>query len=61
MKVLWSRSGGAENKLPLGTAVEITNYGSGSFLFTTDVKIFYRKKSWLLKKVKKGTVISKVF
>jgi hypothetical protein len=37
--VLWSRSRGAEFKLPPGAGAEITNCGSGSFLFTTDLKI----------------------
>jgi hypothetical protein len=36
---------GAENKLPPGAGAEITNCGSssGSFLFITDLKKFYRK------------------
>jgi hypothetical protein len=40
---LWSRtqSPGAEIKLPLGAAIKIC--GSGSFLFTADLKNFYRK------------------
>ncbi len=45
--VLWSRSRGAEIKVP--PEAEITNCGSSSFLFTTDLKKFYRKKSWMLK------------
>ncbi len=54
-----AESQGAEIKLPPGggAGVEITNCGSGSssgsfesFLFIQDVKKFYRKKSWLLKK-----------
>jgi hypothetical protein len=38
-------SRGAEIKLPPGAGAEITNFGSGSFLFTgtTDFKKFYRK------------------
>jgi hypothetical protein len=44
---------GAEIKLPPGDGAEITKCGSssGSFLFTTDLKKLYRKKSWLLKKL----------
>jgi hypothetical protein len=30
---------------PPRAGAEITNCGSGSFLFTTDLKKFYRKKS----------------
>jgi hypothetical protein len=41
--VLWSRSQGVEIKLPL--QADITNCSSGSFLFTTDLKKFYVKKS----------------
>jgi hypothetical protein len=37
-------------KLPPGAGAEITNCGSGSFLFTTDLKNFIEKKSRLLKK-----------
>jgi hypothetical protein len=43
--VLWSRSQGAEIELPPGAGAEIINCGSGSFLFVTDVKKFYTKKS----------------
>jgi hypothetical protein len=46
--VLWSRSPGAEIKVPPES--EIMNCGSGSLLFTAELKKFYRKKSWLLKK-----------
>jgi hypothetical protein len=42
---------GAEIKLPRGAGADITNCGSGSFIFIKDLKKFYRKKSWLLKKV----------
>ncbi len=38
------RSQGAEITLPPGAGAEIMNCGSGSFLFTTDLKKFYRKK-----------------
>jgi hypothetical protein len=41
----------AEIKLPPGAGAEITNRGSGSFLFIKDFKKFYRRKSWLLKKL----------
>ncbi len=41
----------SRNKLPPRARAEITNCGSGSFLFTTDLKkVFIEKKSWLLKK-----------
>jgi hypothetical protein len=36
--------------LPPGAGAEIMNCGSGFFLFIKDLKIFYRKKSRLLKK-----------
>jgi hypothetical protein len=36
-------SRGAKIKLPLGAGAEITNCGSSSFLFMTDLKKFYRK------------------
>jgi hypothetical protein len=51
--VLWSRSQsrGAENKLPSGTGAEITKSGSGSFIFTTDLKRFYGNKKWFLKNI----------
>jgi hypothetical protein len=42
--VLRSRSRGDEIKLPPGAGAEITNCGSGSFLFTPDLKKFYFKK-----------------
>jgi hypothetical protein len=45
-----AESRGAEIKLPPGAGAEITNSGSGSILFLIDLKKFYRKKSWLLKK-----------
>ncbi len=42
-----AESRGAEIKLPPGAGAEITNWGPGSgfgsFLFTTDLKKFYRK------------------
>jgi hypothetical protein len=41
----------SRKKLPPGAGAEITNCGSGSFLFITDLKKFYRKKSWLLNKI----------
>jgi hypothetical protein len=44
-----AESRGAEIKLPPVAGAEITHLGSGSFLFTTDMKKFYRTKSWLLK------------
>jgi hypothetical protein len=47
-------SRGAEIKLPPGAG--ITNCGSGSFLFKTNLK-FYRKKLWLLKKFLKIVTI----
>ncbi len=43
-----AESRGAKIKLPHGAGAEITNCGSGSLIFTTDLKKFYRKKSWLL-------------
>jgi hypothetical protein len=52
-KVSWqagAESRGVETKLPPGTGAEITNCGSASFLFTTDLTKFYRKISWLLTK-----------
>ncbi len=42
--VAGAESQGAEIKLPPVAEAEITNCGSGSFLFTTDSKKFYRKK-----------------
>jgi hypothetical protein len=45
-----AESRGAEIKLTTGTRAKITNCGSGSFLFTADLKKFDRKKLWLLKK-----------
>jgi hypothetical protein len=47
-----TESQGAEIKLPPAAGAKITNCGSGScfFLFFTDQKIFYRKKSCSLKK-----------
>jgi hypothetical protein len=38
-----AESRGAEIKLPPGAGAEITHLGSGSFLFTTDLKKFYLK------------------
>jgi hypothetical protein len=38
-----AESRGAEIKLPPGDGAEIRTCGSGSFLFTTDLKKFYRK------------------
>ncbi len=37
------RSGGAKIKLPPGAGPEITNWGSGFFLFMEDLKKFYVK------------------
>jgi hypothetical protein len=43
-------SRGAEIEMPPGAGAEITNCGSGSFLFITDLKKFIEKKSWLTNK-----------
>jgi hypothetical protein len=52
-----TESRGPEIKLPLGARAEITSCGSGSFLFTTALKIVDFKKSWLLKKFLKIVTI----
>ncbi len=41
--VFWFRSQGAEIKLPPTAGAESTHCCSGPFLFTTDLKKFYRK------------------
>jgi hypothetical protein len=50
--VLRSRSRELRSRLGAGAGAgaEITNWGSGPFLFIKELKKFYRKKSWLLMK-----------